>query len=53
MIAGATKVSKKVKVVVKGGKKHVVTTRTYTMKDGTTKEEVTEKVEDAWIIYNY
>ncbi|CAD8103405.1 unnamed protein product [Paramecium sonneborni] len=47
LIPGAKKVQKKVKTVVKGGKKHIITTKIYTMNDGTTKEEVTEKVEDA------
>ncbi|CAD8081650.1 unnamed protein product [Paramecium primaurelia] len=47
MIPGAKKVQKKVKTVVKGGKKHIITTKIYTMNDGTTQEVVTEKVEDA------
>ena len=36
---------------MKGGKKHIITTKIYTMNDGTTKEEVTERVEDAWLFY--
>ncbi|CAD8070257.1 unnamed protein product [Paramecium primaurelia] len=47
LIPGAKKVQKKVKTITKGGKKHIITTKIYTMNDGTTKEEVTERVEDA------
>ena len=34
--------------MTKHGKKHITTTKTYTMADGSTKEEVEETVEDAW-----
>jgi hypothetical protein len=40
-------VSTKVKTVKKGGKIYKTITNTYTMNDGTTKEEVVEKVDDA------
>lgn len=44
---GVKSVSKKVKTITKGGKKHIITTTTYKMKDGTEQEKVDERVEDA------